>query len=489
MKNRLLGNLPVPPCRAQVATIPPTARGVARVSANPIKRSRVQTDVGAYRHLLAVLGLVAVAGCPASSEEVRPPRDQVYFPSGMALSPAEDLLFAVSANSDLRYSSGMVSVFDVDLIDDLVTTWLQTGEPPADTSCERDLMFPHILSCDESEAIIDDATVRIGNFATAIDVQTLASGDLRLFIPVRGDPSVTWIDVDAETGELSCGGSAGYPECDEAHRLTNYRGDAGVGGLLNEPFEVFVDSQRGYAVVSHLTRGAVSLVSAPVNGDAPVLADAAGGLFAGSNGAGAVGVAGRQPGTSNDLIYVTSRSESRVQILYVDDAGGLPFFIPADFFFLNMVRPSSDSRGIAFSDDGNRAFIVNRNPPMLHIVDTSLGETGVPRNVLMGAVELCDQPSNVALADTGSGPLAYVACFNAGQVWVIDPATRTVDSLISVGRGPHGIVASESKDRLYVGNFLENTIAVVDIEPGSATENRVVLRLGEPDLAGDPSGG
>jgi hypothetical protein len=34
--------------------------------------------------------------------------------------------------------------------------------------------------------------------------------------------------------------------------------------------------------------------------------------------------------------------------------------------------------------------------------------------------------------------------------------------------------------RLYVSNFLENTLAVIDLTPGAATRNRVVLRIGEP---------
>lgn len=455
-----------------------------RNQANPRVPSEVQPAVGLPRTLSVILATALLAGCPASSEEVQPQRDQIDFPSGLALSPAQDLLFAVSANSNLRYSSGLVSVFDADLIDSLIDGWLDSGDPGP---CQPDGTSPAVLACDESDAVLSDASVRIGNFATAIAVQTLDSGDLRLFVPVRGDPSVTWIDVDPSSGELSCGGSGSLPECDEAHRLTDLRGDASLGTVVDEPFGVFVDSQNHYALVSHLTRGAVSLIDTPGTGDPPVLTDAAGGLFASNGGsAGATGIAGRVPGSAADLIYVTSRSEARVQVLYVKrpDGGGLPFLVPADFFFLNMVQPSTDARGIAFSSDGSRAFIVNRQPPMLHVVDTSAGPTGVPRNVLVGAIELCDQPSNIALADTGSGPVAYVACFDAGQVWAIDPGTRAVKALIAVGRGPHALAVSPDRNRLYVGNFLDSTISVVDITPGAITENHVVLRLGRPVAGG-----
>jgi hypothetical protein len=33
---------------------------------------------------------------------------------------------------------------------------------------------------------------------------------------------------------------------------------------------------------------------------------------------------------------------------------------------------------------------------------------------------------------------------------------------------------------LFVSNFLEDTIAVIDIDPNSATRHRVVLRIGTP---------
>jgi DNA-binding beta-propeller fold protein YncE len=438
------------------------------------------------------------AGCPATGDEIRPPPDQFYFPTGMEMAPDESVLFVANANSDLRYDSGAVSVVSLDRVDDLIAQWLEQGVPPEGRDCEVDLSVPYTLVCGEGEAILADGSVRIGNFATELKVQTLGDDSLRLFVAVRGDPSLTWIDYNRETRDLSCSGREGFNECDDEHRLTQLRNDEDLIGLPDEPFGLFVDSAKGYVIITHLSNGAVSVANAPPNGNAPILSDAVGNLFlSGEDGQrGAVGVAGRRPGTDNDRIYVTSRRESRVQTLIVQRGrADLPSLLPAEYFFMRgTVNPSNDGRGIAFSDDGNRAYIVNRSPAMLHIFDTSLDPVGVPRNEFISSVEVCAEASNLEIVpgDDPADPEAsergervYVACFRNGQIWSIDPRGPVVDAIIDVGRGPHAIAAAPGRKRLYVSNNLEGTVAVIDLTPESDTENRVVLRLGRPRSPGD----
>jgi DNA-binding beta-propeller fold protein YncE len=443
------------------------------------------------RAWLAVTALTWLcAGCPATGDEIRPPRDQLYFPTGMDISPDQRTLFVANANSDLRYDSGAIEILDLNRIDDLIEQWLTSGQPPDGTDCEVDLAVPYTLVCDESEAIRADGGVRIGNFATELKVQTLEDeGALRLFVAVRGDPSLTWVDYDVEERTLYCGeDDDDFPECDEAHRLLQIRDDEDLPTFPDEPFGLFVDSQNGYAVVTHLSNAAVSLANAPPNGDTPVLTDAIGNLFQfGDDGQrGAVGTAGRLPGSANDRIYVTSRRESRVQTLVVTRAAGFPQLIPTEFFFMRgTVGPSSDGRGIAFSADGERAYIVNRFPAMLHVFDTSLDVLGVPRNEFVASVELCSEASNLTVAPTERGDRIFVACFRNGQIWSIDPRGAVVDSIIEVGRGPHALVVAPERNRLYVTNNLESTVAVVDLTPETETENRVVLRIGRPRSAGE----
>lgn len=440
---------------------------------------------------LLVIGMLT--GCPANGDDLQPPRDELVYPTGLAVSPDGARMFAVNANSDLRWSSGSVVVFDLDAVNDLVTRWV--GLPLADRGCQSqdgplagepcdcDPETPTILACDQSRVTDSDAGVRIGNFATDVAVQDLGEGDLRLFVPVRGDPSVTWIDYRG--GELACDGtSEGYPLCDE-ERILTFAGDTDRD-LIEEPFEVYVDSASEVAVVTHLQRSAVSLVATPRDGT-PALVDAVTDLFDNlilSNGTvilgAALGAAGRRvEGSDSALYYITSRTEDRVQMLAVaPPRGAAPAqLVPAGFFFLDSVQPSDDSRGIAFNADGTRAYLVNRNPPMLHVLDTSTTPTGLPANQVIASVDLCRDPANLAVTDPGEGTRVYVACFPEGQVWAIDPEAAVVETILPVGGGPNAVAVDEQRKRLYVASFLDHSLTVVDLDPASPSRNQVVLRL------------
>ncbi|WP_428262961.1 YncE family protein [Haliangium sp.] len=438
----------------------------------PARRARVP--------LLVALA-AALAGCPAAGDDVRPPSTQFYYPTALAASPDGAALFVVNANADLLYNTGSVVVVDLVAVDALVAD-------PAAGGCAPAYEQPAVRECDEAGVITGSRGVRIGNFASAAAVQALADGALRLFVTVRGDPSVTWIDY--RDGELSCAGGEEIPLCDDDNRVTRFRDDPDLPPLTAEPFGIYVDSDNHYAVVTHLIEAAISLIHTPEDGP-PVLADKLNGVFTpNGNVQSALGVAGRRGAGDSDLVYVTSRSDTRVQTLYVEPnvAGSLPRFALGDYFFLDSVSPNGDLRdvrGISFNADGTRAYIVNRSPPMLHVIDTATGADGTPTNEVVANVEMCRDAANVVVTDPGQGERAYVSCFPAGQVWVVDPDLGTVEDIITVGSGPHSMTLDPSRKRLYVGNYLDDTVAVVDIDPTSATGNQVVLRLGSPKQRGE----
>ena len=47
------------------------------------------------------------------------------------------------------------------------------------------------------------------------------------------------------------------------------------------------------------------------------------------------------------------------------------------------------------------ALLVNRDPAMVQVFDTSLGEDGYPKNLFLRGVEICPQASTVTVADLG----------------------------------------------------------------------------------------
>jgi DNA-binding beta-propeller fold protein YncE len=440
----------------------------------------------------AVVGacLLAVA-CTASSEEVQPESDQIYFPTGLAMTPTEDRLFVLSANSELRFDSGSLTAWDLAKVDEIAAGWLANRTQPG--GCRIDDTSRDILVCDEGQAgpgfILPDAGVRVGNFGTAVATQDLGDGRLRLISAVRGDPSVTWAEWDGT--RIRCdGGAEGYPLCDDEHRLTRLRGDADLPALAEEPFAVATDAGSEVALVSHFTSGRVTLVDSRRAGT-PILTDTINGLFeAGtSSQPGALALAARNPGQPDTLWYVGSRTEDRIQLMTVDrPSDGRPAsLVLGPFFFLDSVGSSNgssaDTRAMQFGSGGDRLYLVNRQPPSLQVFDTSLAATGVPRNVGLTSTDLCREASSLVVADVGDGDRAFVSCFRDGEVYVIDPRGRaSVEAIATVGRGPFALVVSTTRRKLYVSNFLEDSIAVVELSPDSPRRYQVILRLGEPRL-------
>jgi DNA-binding beta-propeller fold protein YncE len=476
-----------------------------------------------YKAVLAGAAAAALAaGCTASGEEVEPKPGQLFFPTGAVMSPTGKHLFVANANSDLRFDSGAVLVVQLaggptSSVEGVIASWLGNKTIPGEqcdfdedkdgtvdrteSCCLQDSDFTETLVCDESLFLFRQADrdqpaerrrgpgVRIGNFATDIALQDLGNGGLRLVVPTRGDPSIAWVDWDPTAERLTCTDDGNdFALCDDPHRLSF--NDADEAAIPSEPFGVFADSAGEFAVVTHLTTGAVTLIDSPRNGLARVT-DVSSGNFDPDPITGrpsATSVAGRTPHAPNDIVYVGSRTDDRIQMFTVGRPvnGAAPFLLDGGAFHLDAVGTegtltgaSTDTRGMMFSPSGDRLYLVNRKPPSLQVVDTAIGPTGFPNNTTVGATDLCRQASGVAVIDPGDGERAYVTCFQDGQVYVINPNGRVrVEDVITVGRGPYAVQASPDGKRLYVTNFLEDSIAVIDLAPGSPTRNRVVLRIG-----------
>jgi YVTN family beta-propeller protein len=441
------------------------------------------------------LALACTAACTANSEDVRPDPEDLFFPTGLAVSPDQRYLFVTSANSELRYDSGSLSVIDLEIVDQIATAWTGRADgyvPP--TGCAVDPDDRETLVCDDGgdpapRFILGDAGVRIGNFTSALGVQELSPTAVRVIATVRGDPSVTYADWDGT--KLNCAAEQGFPLCDDDHRLTTLR-DLEDFTLEDEPYQIFVDSTNEFAAISHLTSGTITLMDSPRDG-AAVLTDTLINLFnptvTGVRGAAAV--AGRDAsGAGEDLIYLAGRTEDRVHMMTVTDGPFGKMFVPSNFFFLNGVGNgagngsngtggSADTRGMVFDEGGDRMYLVNRSPASLQVYDTSLDATGFPRNRFLTATDICTNASTMAMADVGDGTRVFVTCYFSGDVYVVDPfPSPHVEAIITAGRGPYGVTASIVRQKLYITNFLEDTIAVAELDPTSPLRYEVILRIG-----------
>jgi hypothetical protein len=268
--------------------------------------------------LLAALTALVSASCYSPGDGIAPPLDKLYFPTGLALDTPPPLLidgkpilvppaylYVASSDFDLQYrSSGLIS-FDLDAvraklprncstIDDC-----ETGErcdtpegakadvpdlpasyvasylcvtsgalQPCGEAGERDpadrLLYPgRCGSFDQAQFI--HSVVGIGAFASdviyAANPAAEADGThkARLFLPVRGDATLHWIDLD--DGKLKCDQeSTDDDSCGQSHRAGHDTATTPNNIYQpSEPFAIAATENGKYLAMTNQTSGSVSL--------------------------------------------------------------------------------------------------------------------------------------------------------------------------------------------------------------------------------------
>lgn len=433
--------------------------------------------------------LALLSACAVENPGIQPPLDAFYFPTGLAIDPAGRYLYVVNANSDLLYNAGTLFAVDLDRLPaDLGDS---TG---AVCGCQADPTDPRTQVCDEACSVAD--AVKIGNFSSEVRVRN--AGD-RLYLTVRSNPrGVVWVDVAATADDeiFECGQQRfGDNQCASSHiveviEASTKDDETTLEQILpSEPFGLYLQEAESLSprlFVTHLASGAVTVLDDC--GDEVRALHSSAILFPGDahGRRGAFAIAPRDPAAIAGPFYVTSRIAPQVVTIFVDPAdercGATTRVIPGQAFAISGLADGSDTRGIAFAADGNRAYVVDREPPTLVEVDTSL-EDGVPRNRVTRLVELCPEPSMVRRDPTAESLTFFVVCFATSQIFVVNGDLMTVEAVIATGRGPNDLVFDSNLDRprAYVTQFGENTIGVIDLDPESPTYRFLARRIGEPE--------
>ncbi len=286
--------------------------------------------------------LVGLPACEDRNGGVDPPARELFFPSGLLLDPraAPDqparYLFVANGNNDLGYNAGTVVAIDLEAFfaswsrpdeyavdpycDDSVVACsvgvedvddvpcpnampcvdgqcvgearcvLDVGSPVSNAlPCRRLALLPQVVECDESPFIV--ASQRIGDFATllthscestATDAPDAGCASPRLWLPVRGDPSLTFLDIESDiygAPRFDCIAFEGDEdeavedkavkaaakedktlECTSNHRLRHLRNETDLAELPREPFNMVVSPTSRLAYVSHSDGVGLSLV-------------------------------------------------------------------------------------------------------------------------------------------------------------------------------------------------------------------------------------
>jgi hypothetical protein len=486
---------------------------------------------------LVIWGVASASACALNQQGVTPPADTFFYPASAVVDPSGRWLFVSNSNADLRFNDGTLVVVDLDLVsqDRLPSqAWSPCPQedyvnplPRSDPQiCCWDRLDPNILNCDERRYVQADATVRIGSFAAGMIWQPYCPDACnmpdpsatppvlgcspddsagRLFIGVRGDTSLTWLDVDnlPSAPKFHCGQTGGsLAECSADHRLTEAMSalsteamdpGAPMVNLPDEPYALELDPYRGLLYVGHLVgntsttdSGGISLFNVSgtspkqnSDGSFPPRADPSyiapfPSVFP-PNSAGFFGITALkrhvplgQPqlvsdGLARDEIFASSRYLPLVTSIvpFVPFGSNPPSSCPPNSNSDLVVEGAADSlnsglvgsemRGVEIIDPSDptvaaqRAYALQRVPPALVGFTIATNNAGAVITTPTDVSETCSSPTFLYQHQVaGEGPRLYVNCFDTGEIYVFDPSVPTLLTSFQVGRGPAGLVFPSS---------------------------------------------
>jgi len=157
-----------------------------------------------------------------------------------------------------------------------------------------------------------------------------------------------------------------------------------------------------------------------------------------------------------------------------------------------------DTRGLALNDTETALYVLTRSPDSLLILSIEASDPGAPpgvggalgNNIRVSAIKSVPMPQGPNLVQLisrkalGLGDLAVVTCSLAGTVLIYDTDLgQAIGEIPTVGVEPYGLAIDNrgTAARLYVSDFGDGRVAVIDIPDLSAPQQAVlVAHLGAP---------
>ncbi|MBN2529527.1 MAG: hypothetical protein JXR76_24275 [Deltaproteobacteria bacterium] len=447
-------------------------------------------------------------GCLGDTDGIDPPDDQFVFPVALSTVHDDSHLLVVNSNFDLRYNAGTLVAYSLDKLDSVAGAPLSYNPGNGTFSLPPGVGLKRFCSggrttqycnLNPSEGIIKNETIRLGAYASTIDITPDKD---RALIPVRGERAIVVVDLNDGADVMDCGEKKSDDQhCDSAHMIT----DNSIATMPKEPYDVktmnyFYDDQMvtlGFA--SHRDRGEVSLFS--VSGQRSVgnnnLIKVIGGVIQGASGLAV------NPHNQDILLVGQRDTAPHVAVLDVQtdlrDDGS--YYSDPSFGQSKTINLSTDYnlgygaalRDVTVSPDGKTGFVISQRPPMLLKLD-------LERYEVTDSITICREAAKVkTYVDEGDPEnqlddklYAYVACFLTGQVYIVD-ADYMVPVIRKTGVGSQDIAFDAKRKIAYIANFSESTISMIQTEApfnlvyvknnGATDDQALILRIGVPNSA------
>jgi hypothetical protein len=462
--------------------------------------------------------LLLAAACNQDLTPRPPVETRRYYPTGVGFVAPADLdagvgrIYVANSNFDRRFDIGWVTAVDL--------TRVRTADgrslpppgapvaPPADGGSDqgRPVQFTNLATTLSS-------IVTIASFA---GLATVDDAGTRLFIPSRseGDElAIMDITPPADGGvPLRCFFSGGTDCTQDALRLAEAQtpGDLGIPSAP-QPYSVTLAPDTDEIYVSHLRPASspaqsftnlqnylVTLHQADLDAaratwslDAGYVVPDSAFSSIGRGSSNSIVVAPPADGGVGGFLYISGRAklvstDPDVLIRVVDRQSNLIAFPQ-----LQLVWASLDARGLQLQrrPQGDRLYLAVDNPAALLVIDlvASTLASLAPSFSLVRAGPLPEGPNDVQLITRpGHAPLVVVTCSVDGSLALYDDDLGQIAALVpGVGAVPFAIAIDRRTDfaRLYVSNFGDGRIAVVDVPltsqaAGGRLSPRLIAHIG-----------
>jgi hypothetical protein len=482
---------------------------------------------------LLTLSALALGGCYDQGQGADPPLDRIYFPVALAVSPGATRLYVINSDFDLQYNGGAVQSLDLSRLRGVLPTFClgdadctngkhcdlsptdandgypshwcvaDDGKPCGDRgeqSAATRKTVPgrcgpvRLADPQDGQGSLIVGKVGIGAFGTDVIYRPRPSGPGgRLFVPVRGDATLHYIEVGDDTEspmpfELECGQANNGGKCDDQHRVGNDPEAENTRDLrlASEPYGIAASADGEAIVLTHQTQGAASLLvnDAPSWGDGggnlglgPTLEFTVGGMPSRPIGVAAIPVPGlvKEKGLPYAPGFlVTFRDAAQIDLLrYFADPNdpARPFIQVAGAAGITANSLNFDSRGIAldpserdaceakcaagpddlrlgcFSDCTGvpvQVYVANRTPSSLLVGEMRPNQNATASDDLprfTDSIPLAFGPSHVTVGkiigpDGELHTRVFAVCFDSQKIGAFDPVSRIVE-WFDTGRGPH----------------------------------------------------
>ncbi|UJR80791.1 YncE family protein [Sandaracinus amylolyticus] len=446
---------------------------------------------------------IAIAGCDLDNPGVPLPAATLNFPIAIAVVDGapetgdDDFLLVVNSNFDVRYASGSLQSWRLSEIEAAIDQAV-AGVDDLGVDCGEDGLPACEIHIEERPDVFLQDEVRIPSHADGIAV---GPTEERIYLPVRsGRGGLTWIDLSG--GNFSCGeGDA----CDDLHNTVAVAPVSRELSLPTDPVALtvvpraLVGGGQSDAIVMIHRNGSGSLLLDDLRGQ-PTLFDVIEGLPTDvvsvemDPESGTVWMTSAPPSTrpTRDLVAVAPIVSdvdtrlavvNRITLAGVDDGG-----------------VGSDTRDIAFDVGVDRAWVLARRPEAVITVDFRVPPVA-PNLAPLGEIfAVASGPSRlervvVPFDPDGDGPIVprdrtylLATAYDANNVSVIDPELGLIATVAGLA-GPFEMAYDPTRELLFVINFRNNTIGVVDLSPlRTGASPRLIAYLGDPDAPSPFSG-